>query len=429
MLRILRLPSEKWEITGIEVNTGDLPGISEDAEYTIETDTEEIRTLSLGEVVFHVSYRHGLRHECKTCGRAMKINKWVSNTFTNAPVFGMSSKVEVSVPQTHCPECGGYPQPRCPLVVYNHSYTVLTKFDVIRTLTSQTMTDTSDSCKVGKYIVSDVLTTTVEEGKAKQDLSGVRIIFCDEIQSSHGQEYVTMIADQDHRCISGVIGHTIESVEEATAQMVSHGLDPKKIEFFSADMSQAYKTGAAKCFPKAKLILDRFHVLKGCGDAVDKVRKRLIRTTKNETGECPEYLKRVKYTVLYRVKNQSDTHRDRMRELRMHCGELTLAFDLKEEIYDIFEHTEDSRTARSRIFSWYNRVRGSKIPEMTDYSEKILIRLNEILRCFDHKISNGVAEGMNNVYKKIKSAAYGFRKPENLINMCLFRMGRLKILI
>ena len=58
-----------------------------------------------------------------------------------------------------------------------------------------------------------------------------------------------------------------------------------------------------------------------------------------------------------------------------------------------------------------------------------MVRFNEIQRCFEHRITNAVAEGLNNKYKKIKSAAYGFRRPENLIDMCLFRMGRLSIRI
>ena len=47
---------------------------------------------------------------------------------------------------------------------------------------------------------------------------------------------------------------------------------------------------------------------------------------------------------------------------------------------------------------------------MVDVSQRLLKRLNEILRWFDHKVTNAVSEGMNNTYKKIKSAAFGFMK-------------------
>ena len=99
-----------------------------------------------------------------------------------------------------------------------------------------------------------------------------------------------------------------------------------------------------------------------------------------------------------------DKHKEHMVKIRLLNPELALAFNLKEEFFDIFEN--HNRTAvRSAFFSWYNQVRRSKIPEMISVSKHMLKRLNDILRWFDHKISNAVAEGLNSAYKKIKSAA------------------------
>lgn len=62
--------------------------------------------------------------------------------------------------------------------------------------------------------------------------------------------------------------------------------------------------------------------------------------------------------------------------------------------------------ARFRFSFRCNSVRDSRIPEMVDVSKHWLKRLDDILRRFDHSVSNAVAEGMNNVYKKIESVAY-----------------------
>ena len=55
----------------------------------------------------------------------------------------------------------------------------------------------------------------------------------------------------------------------------------------------------------------------------------------------------------------------------MYNKELALAFDLKEEFFDLFE-CRDKHHARSYFFSWYNKVRGSRIPEMVDVSKRDL---------------------------------------------------------
>ena len=271
----------------------------------------------------------------------------------------------------------------------------------------------------------DILDETVSKGLEKQDLSDVHTIFIDEIQSTHGHNYITMVADQNHRMIAGVEGHDTKSVDDVKNWLKSKGCEPSQIKFVSADMSTAYKSGVDSCFPNAKIIYDHFHVVKSVNEVVDKVRKRTLRELSEETKNG---LKHIKHTVLYRKINQNDKHRERMEKIRLLNPELASAFDLKEEFFGIFEK-HNRTTARSAFFSWYNRVRGSKIPEMVAVSKRMLKRLNDILRWFDHKVSNAVAEGLNSAYKKIKSAACGYKEPQNLIDMCLFRKGRLNVSI
>lgn len=235
-----------------------------------------------------------------------------------------------------------------------------------------------------------------------------------------------MAADQDHRMICGVEGHDIESVHKVKDWIIEKGGDPAKIEYVSADMSAAYKTGSKECFPNSKLILDVFHLDKKVNEALDKTRKRINKEMESK-GEEP--LKYVKYTLLHRKSNQVGIHKERMEEIRLRSTELALAFDLKEEFFNLFNYVCTKKQARSAFFRWYNRCRGSEIDEMVDVSGKMLKRLNDILRWFDHHISNAVAEGMNSVYKKIKSAAYGYKNPKHLVDMCLFRKGRLEIRI
>ena len=136
----------------------------------------------------------------------MGINKWVDTAYDSSSIMSMRTFVRISVPKLHCKHCGTFPKARCPLVVPNHTYTKLLKFDIISTLSEETVASTSRTCKVGKHIVTDVLHQSVEEGKARQELSPTHTLFIDEIQSTHGQNYITMVADQDHTAICGVIG-------------------------------------------------------------------------------------------------------------------------------------------------------------------------------------------------------------------------------
>lgn len=427
LVQCFKLDPDRWEIVRIVPDNGPVPSFSdEDPDAPILcSDTDAIRDADLGSVVVHISLKHGLRHTCSCCGSVQKVHKWLHTTLACPPILCMKAEACIHVPQLYCPCCDAYRIARCPLAIPKCTYTKLTKIQVASVATKQTMKSTAETCGVGEWIVSAIIREVVAEGKMSRDLTGTKVMFVDEIQSTRGQNYVTMVADQDHRLISGVEGHDADSIRAIKDDIVSCGCDPDKIELISVDLSSAYRSGILEHFPKAIIILDRFHIVKQANEALDKVRKRTNRELKKNGKEFP---KRVKYTVLYRRRNQDGKHQARMEEVRMLNPELAKAFDLKEEFCDFFE-SPDSDTARARFQDWYDSANLSGIPEMQDLARRLSNRLEDIIRWFDHRISNGVAEGMNSVYKRIKADAYGFRKPKNLIDFCMFRKGQLKVSI
>ncbi len=63
--------------------------------------------------------------------------------------MNMRTTVRTSVPKLYCPQCGGYPKARCPLVVENHTYTGLMKFHVLESLSQETAKSTEEACRIG----------------------------------------------------------------------------------------------------------------------------------------------------------------------------------------------------------------------------------------------------------------------------------------
>jgi len=63
---------------------------------------------------------------------------------------------------------------------------------------------------------------------------------------------------------------------------------PKDIKFICMDISAPFQAGARKQFPKAKIIFDKFHVIKVLNKQLDKVRNR-------ENKHSHEILTRTKY--------------------------------------------------------------------------------------------------------------------------------------
>jgi len=51
-------------------------------------------------------------------------------------------------------------------------------------------------------------------------------------------------------------------------------IEPNQIKYISMDMSPAFISGAKGYFPDAKVVFDKFHVIKMANDTIDKVRRK-----------------------------------------------------------------------------------------------------------------------------------------------------------
>lgn len=106
--------------------------------------------------------------------------------------------------------------------------------------------------------VDDILSSSIREALVEQDLSHVNGVFVDETQYGHGQSYISVFLDQNHRVIFICEGHGVDTLELFRDHLVVQGGDPESVRFFSADMSSAYESGITTHFPNADIVWDRF---------------------------------------------------------------------------------------------------------------------------------------------------------------------------
>jgi transposase len=89
--------------------------------------------------------------------------------------------------------------------------------------------------------------------------------------------------------------------------------------------------------------------------------------------------------------------------------ELGQMYDLKEEFRKIFEESEDWYQGTFKLIDWIK----SAASLFSKSCETIIRWFAEITGYFEHHISSGCVEGINNKIKLIKRCGYGFRNFEN----------------
>ncbi len=216
--------------------------------------------------------------------------------------------------------------------------------------------------------------------------------------------------------------------EEISQVMRGWGTDVlDSIEEVSIDLWKGYKNLVTELMPKAQVVADRFHVMAQINKELDIQRKKekrkvedLIKAanTREEKAKYEKVLegfKKSKYVLLKNEKDLSEEQESKLIQVKEVSSNLKRMHELKEEIRNIFEQSNNWLTGLFKLGRWLASAK-----KYFPYSQSTIIRwLDEIVAYFDHRTTSGVVEGINNKLKLIKRSAYGFRNFENYRIRCL----------
>ncbi len=154
----------------------------------------------------------------------------------------------------------------------------------------------------------------------------------------------------------------------------------------------------AKVFPNARIVFDRFHVMKKVNDALNKLRKLLgINTQKS------------KYLLLKNFKDLSESNKQELEQVLSQSPSLRIAYEMKEEFHLIYESSQTFKSAKIKLEKWLHYAQLF----YQEVSQTIREHLEGICNYFFHRTTSGVMEGINNKIKLIKRQGYGFTNFEN----------------
>ena len=160
------------------------------------------------------------------------------------------------------------------------------------------------------------------------------------------------------------------------------------------DMWQGFKKVITEVFPNALVVIDRFHVMKLVNQSLNQWRLKIG-------------LKGLKNRCLL-LKNNSDLTEEEQQELNQILKEypcLGIAYELKEELRDIYETTTTVKMGLRKLKKWL--ISAQIIFGKT--ASTLCHNLEDICHYFVQGTTNGMMEGLNNKIKLILRQSYGFK--------------------
>ena len=250
-----------------------------------------------------------------------------------------------------------------------------------------------------------VLKAYVAEARQKLDFELVTRVGADELSYRKGHNYITVFADLEERhVIFGVPGKDKTTWDAFSEELFRLNGHPHAITYAAIDMSPSYQSGVRNNCRNAKIVFDKFHVMKIVGERVDEVRK--AESMRGETAAK----KQLKKTMWLWRKNPDN---------------------LTEKQQVNFERIDHDSLWTSKAYQMRLALRKAPhllMKPMKKAVETIQAHWKGILAHWGSgRLTTAYLEGLNSVFSAVKRKARGFRNPDNLITMLYFVAGKLKV--
>lgn len=250
-------------------------------------------------------------------------------------------------------------------------------------------------------------------------LDGLRRIGIDEFSYRKRHRYITIVVDHDRRrVVWAAPGHSAEALEGFFKELGQER--SSKIEEVTIDMSAAYQNALKQCVPQAKVIFDRFHVQRLGSDAVDEVRRSIMREL--EDVEERRAVKRSRFVLLKNPWNLRISEKAKLRTIERKNRRLYRAYLLKETLAAALDYRQPKR-ATEALAAWLAWASRSKLKPFLKASRTIREHLGGVLAYVKGRLTNGFAEGINNKLRMVTRRAFGFHSAEALIAMLFLTAG------
>jgi transposase len=272
-------------------------------------------------------------------------------------------------------------------------------------------------------IVKRVVVEHVDDAR----LDGLYRIGVDEISYKRGHKYLTVVADHD---TGRVVWVGQQRSREAFEEFFEILGDRRagQLQAVTMDASKAYVNATRERAPQAAICLDPFHVIKWCNEALYAVFRANTPDLPPETGYKPSrrHWRRARYAVMVGAEKLDTQQRDFINQLRRHRYRLFRAWQLKEQLRDLYRLNKP-KAAAAYLKRWTTSALRSRIPAFINLARRLRSHFDLIVAAVHLGLSNSRLEGINTKIRVIQRRGYGFRNLDSLTAMIYLCIGGITI--
>lgn len=254
-------------------------------------------------------------------------------------------------------------------------------------------------------------------------LEGIRWIGVDEFSYRKRHRYLTLVVDHERqRVVWAVKGRGHEALGSFFEALGPERL--AKLELATIDMAGGYLKAFGERAPHVTIVFDRFHVQRLASDALDEVRRAQVRQILDRTQAGS--IKGTRFALLKNPWDLTPTEKQKLSTVQRTNAPLYRGYLLKETLAAALDYRQPKR-AREALEAWLSWASRSRLRPFVKAARTIRKYQEGILEYVRVRLTNGLAEGINNKIRVITRRAYGFHSPEALIAMIFLSCGGIQL--
>jgi transposase len=279
---------------------------------------------------------------------------------------------------------------------------------IIQNLKDQTFKSVSKNKFISSPTAVSYMKSSIEIIKTQDIVLSKRI--CIDEHSYSGRKNMKMtIGDPD----TGDLISVLKDRSKIRLENFLKGSNTDDLREVCVDMHRGYINSLKEVVPKAKIVIDHFHVIKELNRSLDEMRKII------QTGGRRGYRRIPKYLLLKGREHLSEEDKTRLKNIFNEYKRYPILKDLyfiKEKIRDMYKSKtrEDAEHILENLLLILEKETFRK-----GTIERLFNMLSEfkeyILNFFLSRLTNAFIEGCHQKIKTVKRMSYGFRNFDNYV--------------
>ena len=372
------------------------------------------------------AHRDATRWPCPECAQTLACHDHAEErVWRHLDTCQYQTFLHARIPRVNCPT-HGVRQVSVPWAEPRSRFTLLMERLIIDLI--QQCSTVIGACRIAGITWDEgwgIMSRAVVRGQARKVPQPIAYIGVDEKAFRKGHRYHTIVCDLERATVEYVAEERkTESLGGYYDQLTPEQRDA--LAGVAMDMWEPYIQATRTRLPggDARIVFDRFHIMREMTKAVDMVRRQEHRTFLREDGESP--LTKTKYLWLFNEDHLPERHADAFAAVQALELKVGRAWAIKEALRTLWTYRQGAAVRRF-YDRWYGWAIRSRLEPVKKVARMIHRHLDGVLRFVQHPITNGVAEGLNSKIMSIKRKAAGFRNPQHFTTAIYFHCGGLDL--